>query len=256
MTRSVLGDPAEQIAGNDLDLLSADWYRFLTPAQKLAYIRYQYIYLNDRVHDWDANTHTRRRPSWDGGKDSYGVKHTPVWGKILRAAERVDADLGGWVYAHFSALATERIATGNQRLTEMRPATLYSAKSAEIYRDYVAHMPRIIKDRFHVAAETLKLRMATTAIYKMPLATQELYVLCDESYVTAPPFFRNAFAARNKCEKAVELYLWKAALDYEAQQRAYDAVIAAHPEYAWWIENDIKRGVIEIRQHWRNYDAE
>jgi hypothetical protein len=256
MTRSALGEPAELTAGSKNDLLSDDWYQFLTSTQKIAYIRYQYISLNECVHDWDARAHVKRRPAWDGGKDNYGVKHTPVWGKILRAAETAHAHLGLWVHAHFSALATERITTGNQRLTEMRPATLYSAKSAEIYRDYVAHMPRIIKDRFHVAAETLKLRIATTAIYKMPVAAQELYVLCDESYVTATPFFRNAFAARSNCEKAVERYLWKAALDYEAQQRSYDAVMAAHPEYSWWTENDIKRGVVEIRQHWRNYDAD
>lgn len=256
MTHSVLGAPAALTAGSDLDLLSADWYQLLTPPQKIAYIRYQYIHLNDRAHDWESHAHVKRRPAWDGGKDNFGVKHTPVWGKILRAAEHAGADLGGWVYAHFSALATERIATGNQRLTEMRPSMLYSAKSAEIYRDYMAHMPRILKDRFHVAAETLKLRMSTTAIYKMPVAAQELYVLCDESYVTATPFFRNAFAARHNCEKAVERYLWKAALDYEAQQRSYDAVMAAHPEYKWWVDNEIKQGVVEIRQHWRNYDAE
>lgn len=256
MTRSALGETATQTAEIDSDILSVDWYQTLTDPQKLAYIRYQYIHLNERVADWEASAHLKRRPTWDGGKDNFGVKHTPVWGKILRAAERAGADLGGWVYAHFSALATERIATGHQRLTEMRPAVLYSAKSAEIYRDYMTHMPRILKDRFHVAAETLHLRMATTAIYKMPPAAQELYVFCDESYVTATPFFRNAFAASRNCDKAVERYLWKAALDYDAQQRSYDAVMAAHPEYKWWIENDIKLGVVEIRQHWRNYDAE
>ena len=255
MTHSVLGETATPTAEIDSDILLVDWYQTLTTEQKLAYIRYQYIYLNERVVDWDAAAHVRRRPSWDGGKDNFGVKHTPVWGKILRAAENAGADLGGWVYAHFSALAIERVAKNNQRMTEMRPSLLYSASSAEIYRDYMAHMPRILTDRFTVAAETLSLRMATTAVYKMQKQVQKLYVLCDESYVTATPFFRNAFAADSKCETAIERYLWKAALDYEAQQRSYDTVIAKTPEYTWWLENDIKRAIVDIRQHWRNYYA-
>jgi hypothetical protein len=255
MTHSALGETATPTAEIDSDILSADWYKALTAEQQLAYIRYQYIYLNECVVDWDANAHRKRRPAWDGGKDSFGVKHTPVWGKIMRAAENAGADPGGWVYAHFSAVAAERIAKNNQRVTEMRPSMLYSASSPEIYRDYMQHIPRILMDRFHVAAETLKLRMATTAIYKMPKRKQELYVLCDESYVTATPFFRNAFAALGQHTTAVEHYLWRAALDYDAQQVAYDMVMTKHPEYKWWIENDIKAAIVEIRQHWRNYDA-
>lgn len=256
MTHSALGDPAELTTGNDLDLLSVDWYHALTPAQKMAYLRYQFIYLHERVADWDSRAHIKRRPAWDGGKDNYGVKHSPVWGKVLRAAEAVKADLGGWVYAHFSAVATEKVAKNNQRVTEIRPSILYSSSSPLIYRDYMEKMPEIILSRFHVAMETMKLRMATTTPFKMSKKTQELYVLCDEGYVTASPFFRNAMASRVGCDKAVERYLWYAALDYEAQQRSYDVVIAKNPEYSWWLENDIKDAVAAIRQHWRDYNAE
>lgn len=256
MTRSVLGDPAELTAGNDSDILSVDWYRSLTPPQKAAYIRYQYIHLNERVHDWDARAHTKRRPTWDGGKDNFGVKHTPVWGKILRAAESHNADLGLWVYAHFSAAATEKITHNNQRVMEMKPALLYSANSGAVYRDYVSKMPEVIESRFRVAAETMKLRLATTEPYGMTKDKQYLFVLCDESYVTASPFFRHALAANSGCEAAVERYLWLAALDYEAHQRVYDAVMEKNTEFKWWIENDIQAAVVAIRQHWREHDAE
>jgi hypothetical protein len=256
MTHSALGEPAELTAGSNYDLLSEDWYQFLTPAQKIAYIRYQYISLNECVHDWDARAHVKRRPTWDGGKDNYGVKHTPVWGRILRAAETVHAHLGMWVHAHFSAAATEKIAHNNQRVTEMKPSMLYSANSPAVYRDYVAKMPEVIRNRFHVAAETMRLRFTTTAGYKLSRAKQNLFVICDESYVTATPFFRHAMAAKVNCESAVERYLWLAALNYESHQPAYDAVIEKSPEYRWWVENNIKSAVVAIRQHWREYDAE
>ncbi|NBT75176.1 hypothetical protein EBZ80_15215 [bacterium] len=256
MTHSALGDPARPIAGNDSEILSADWYQLLTPAQKIAYTRYQYIYLNDRVADWDAHAHVRRRLNWDGGKDNFGVKHTPIWGKIVRAAESAGADLGSWVYAHFSAVGTEKIATNNQRVTEMRPSMLYAANSPQIYREYMEKMPTLIEQRFHVAMETMNLRLATTAVYKMSKSTQEFYVLCDEGYVSASPFFRHAMAAKINCDKAVERYLWFAALEYEAQQRSYDAVMEKHPKYKWWVENEIRSAVVAIRQHWRENDAQ
>ena len=63
-------------------------------------------------------------------------------------------------------------------------------------------------------------------------------------------------AARINCDKAVERYLWVAALDYEAQQRLYDAVIDKKPEYGWWTDNEIKPAVIAIRQHWKEYNAQ
>lgn len=256
MTRSALGEPAELTTGSNKDLLSADWYQSLKSTQKIAYVRYQYISLNECVHDWDASSHVRRRPAWDGGKDNYGVKHTPVWGKILRAAESAQADLGLWVHAHFSAAATEKIAHNNQRVTEMKPSMLYSANSPAIYRDYVAKMPEVVCNRFYVAAETMKLRLATTAAYGMDKEKQKLFVICDESYVTATPFFRHAIASKYGCASAVERYLWLAALHYESHQAVYDAVIEKHPEYSWWVDDNIEAAVVAIRQHWREYDAE
>jgi len=84
---------------------------------------------------------------------------------------------------------------------------------------------------------------------------QNLYVLCDESYVSASPFFRHAFAALGNCDRAVERYLWFAAIEYEAQQRAYDCAIdrVKDQNYDWWITDTLRAAVREIRQHWRNY---
>lgn len=250
MTHSVVGE-LNKTETNKTSLLSPDWYKELTPTQLAAYIRFQFIYLNDRVADWDASAHTRRRPAWDGGKDCFGVKHSSVWAKALRAVGAVNAHPGIWVYAQFAPKITDV----KTRTPDMRPPVLYSTGAADAYTRYCDTMPDALFRRYELAAETVKMRLASTKVYGLSKDDQTLYVLGDESYVTATPFFRHAFAALANCDRAIERYLWIAALEYDALQLLYDRVINKRPELSWWLDNDLPAAVSVIRQHWRNYSG-
>jgi hypothetical protein len=236
----------------DSSLLAHDWYTRLTVEQQIAYIRYQYIYIKENAADWDASQHTRRRPVWDGGKDNFGTRRTSVWGEIARKISEVNAIPGMWVHAHFSPMAGLKLNPETSGLPDIRPSFLHSRSSLLIYQRYAQGFPAILADQYDLAGRTISARFLTTANLGMEPDDQRLYVLCDESYVSASPFFRHAFAAEGNCDEAVEMYLWQAALDYEVHQTAYDALIAKNNE-RWWITDNLKAAVIEIRQHWENY---
>jgi hypothetical protein len=254
MTHSAAGGISTIEQRNDSSSLSHDWYRELSPKQLAAYVRFQFIYLNERAADWDSRAHTRRRPRWDGGEDAYGSKHSAVWPRIVRAATEAAANPGLWVYAHFSQSAAHiQVSPKTHTLPEMRPSMLYSVNSRDIYSRYCADTPAIIEQKYNIAAETTKMRFASTKAYGLAKDDQTLYVLCDESYVSASPFFRHALAALATCDRAIERYLWFAALEYEAMQPVYDALLQKKPEYSWWVDNDLPAAVCAIRQHWRNY---
>ncbi len=235
-------------------LLAHDWYKLLTPIQMTAYVRYQYIYLKDNALDWDSPTHARRRPTWDGGKDNYGVRRTSVWGEIAKRIEMFDAVPGMWVHAHFSPAAEVRLNPVTSGLPDIRPSFLHSAASPAIYSRHCKIMPEIIVDQFELAGRTIHARMVTTNPLRLSKEDQNLYVLCDENYVSATPFFRHAFAAAAECYDAVETYLWQAALEYEVHQISYDSVVASNGEQ-WWLTDNLKAAVIEIRKHWRDYNG-
>lgn len=253
MTRAGAGGAVAEI---DSPLLAHDWYRDLTPAQLAAYVRYQFIYLSEKIIDWDAPAHVRRRPYWDGGEDKFGVRRTSAWGKAIRAIRDANADPGMWVRAQFSPEAELKI-TNLRALPDVRPTMLYSATAQSIYDRYCAKLPQLIETEFEIAGYTIASRMQSAKAFNFSKDDQNLYVLCDESYVSAPPFFRHAFAALGQCDRAVERYLWFAAIEYEAQQRAYDCVIdrAKTQNYDWWVTDTLRAAVREIRQHWRSYNG-
>jgi len=248
MTHNVVGAAAVEHR-----LLVPDWHQVLTEGQFAAYIRYQYIWQKENAIDWDSKPHRMRRPNWDGGKDLYGVRRHNTWGEIAKRIEEVDADPGVWVHAHFSPAADLRLNPATSGLPEIRPSMLHSKMSPTIYAKYVDFLPDLIRQQYEIAGTTMEARFRTSATIGLTPEDQQLYVICDESYVTATPFFRHAFAATARCTEAIEQYLWAAALDYEVHQRAYDAVIAAEPKHAWWITDELKAAVIEIRQHWEHY---
>ncbi|NDD52379.1 hypothetical protein EBZ39_00615 [bacterium] len=252
MTHNAVGG-----AAIDHPLLNYDWHRNLQPAQLAAYIRYQYIWQKDNAVDWDSPAHTRRRPNWDGGKDLYGVKHTSTWGEIVKRVSDHVADPGMWVHAHFSTAANMRLQLNpaNASLPEIRPSMLHSKMSAQIYDKYLSFMPEVIWSQYEIAGNTIESRFRTSASIGLTPDEQQLYVLCDESYVTATPFFRHAFAAAGGCVDAVEQYLWVAALDYEVHQRVYDSVVANNQKESWWVTDDLRAAVVQIRQHWENYNG-
>lgn len=228
--------------------LKHNWYSQLSASQLAAYIRYQFIRLYDGDHDWDSYAHNRRRAHWDGGKDSYGVKHTSVWSRIAAAVKRHNAHPGLWVNAHFSAMSFLRAGAQTTGLPEMRPTRLYSAQSYEIYIDYCEKLPKILANNFDVAGVTLAKRFRGTQDLKLAQDDQVFYVVCDELYVSASPFFRHAFSAQLGCERGVERYLWLAALDYESQQPAYDNAVEP-----WCVTDALRAAVINIREHWEAY---
>lgn len=228
--------------------LAPNWYEKLDPEQLAAYLRYQFVRHYERENDWDAPIHNRHRPQWDGGRDSYGVNHTAVWKRIAKAVQDRKADPGLWVCAHFSGVSYVKQVAQTHSVPDMRPNRLCAATSPGIYVDYLAHLPDIISRGFEVAGQTIANRIRGTSALKLSEDDQLFYVLCDEAYVSASPFFRHAFAAQLGCERAVERYLWPAALDYEAQQRVYDQAVEP-----WCITPRLRAEVISIRNHWREF---
>ncbi len=238
------------------DLLAPDWYKTLTREQLAAYLRFQFVYLHEREIDWDAPGHSRRRPIWDGGTDSYNVRRTSVWGKMLEVVNSTDAHPGMWVHAHFSPAADIKLVANTSALQDMRPSFLYSAASLGIYMKHCAGLQAQLRLEYNIAGQTLNARMKSTVAYNLEPDNQNFYVLCDESHVSAPPFFRHAFAARCNCDRAIERYLWQAAIDYEAQQPGYDALVSDDThDVSWWLTDNLFAAVRDIRQHWSNYNA-
>jgi hypothetical protein len=246
MTLSEVGAmPAEEI-------LQYNWHASLTADQLAAYVRYQFIRLNENVSDWDARAHSRRRRVWDGTKDHSGVPHISVWHKIVDQIKKAAAHPGMWVQAHFSP-AAERQLNVASGLSDLQPRMLHSGRSAYVYHKYTEIGPKLILHASELAADTIKLRIQSTAGINFSPADRMAYVLCDEAYVTASPFFRCAVAARYNCETAMNMYLWRAAVDYEANQPLYDYVIADSQASGWWLHNALKTTTNKIRTHWRAY---
>lgn len=230
--------------------LTPDWHLRLTDHQLAAYIRYQFIRHHEKVTDWDDPAHNRHRKHWDGGEDSFGVKHSSVWARIIKQIRSCNADPGLWVQAHFSPVSYKRAIAETHSIPDIRPNNLCAAKSVAIYSEYRAQLSQILLAGLNVAGETIANRFRGTAALNMPPDDQAFYVLCDENYVTASPFFRHAFAAQMGCARAIERYLWHAALDYEAQQRIYD--VALRKEH-WCFTDLLQAAVQDIRKHWGEY---
>jgi hypothetical protein len=228
--------------------LALDWHTRLSLQQLAAYIRYQFIRLHENEQDWDAPAHNRRRTHWDGGKDSYGVKHTPVWTRIANLVRDNQVDPGLWVYAHFSPIAVLKAGIQQSGMPEIRPNRLCSGQSLGIYKEYRAQLPKILAHNFEVAGSTLAKQIKATDAFHMDQDDQIFYCICNESTVSASAFFRHAFAAQLDCWRGVERYLWLAALDYEAQQRMYD--VAVEP---WCVTETLREAVKDIRRHWEHY---
>lgn len=228
--------------------LAPSWHVRLSPEQLAAYVRYQFIRLYENEHDWDAPAHNRKRSHWDGGKDSYGVKHTSVWRRIAHMIRQNDAHPGMWVHAHFSPIGTLKSGVQTTGLPEMRPTRLCSGNSIGIYKEYCEQLPSILAHDFEIAGMTLAKRFRGTQDLKLSHDDQVFYVVCDELYVSASPFFRHAFSAQLNCDRGVERYLWHAALDYESRQPAYNAAVEP-----WCVTELLKRATIDIKNHWERY---
>lgn len=238
-------------AGAVQDLIeSPDWHKSLNANQLEAYIRYQFIRCNIDEYDWDEPPHQRRNVYWDGGKDKFGVQRNSAWKKTAGLIRDLEADPGAFVCAHFSGTSYEQQIARTQVMPTVRPASLAAAEAAGIYARYCGNFAKIAVTACDVAGGTIANRLRGTMPLKMTPDDQAFYVLCDAGYVSASDFFRHAFAARMNSVRGVERYLWRAAIDYEAQQRLYDAALAQEQ----WCFTELLRGaVIEIRKHWMEY---
>jgi hypothetical protein len=228
--------------------LAPDWHLQLDNHQLAAYLRYQFIRHYENVLDWDDPAHNRRRTNWDGGKDAYGVRHTAVWSKIGRIVREMNADPGLWVAAHFSGVQYAKQVAQTHTVPDMRPNRLCGAQSPSVYDGYIQALPKMLQTAFNVAGATIANRIRGTQTLNMSPDDQVFYVLCDEGYVSASPFFRHAFAHQLESPRGVERYLWHAAIDYEAQQRIYDTAVEP-----WCITAALRAATLEIRKHWRAF---
>lgn len=228
--------------------LTPNWHLQLDKHQLVAYLRYQFVRYYENEWDWDAPVHNRKRVAWDGGRDAYGVRRTAVWGKIADIVRDMKADPGLWVAAHFSGVQYAKQVAQTHTVPDMRPSRLYSAQSPSIYEEYIQALPKMLQTAFNVAGATIANRIRGTQTLNMSPEDQVFYVLCDEGYVSASPFFRHAFAHQLESPRGIERYLWHAAIDYEAQQRIYDTAVEP-----WCITDALRAATLEIRKHWREF---
>lgn len=248
MMPSGIGD---QRKTND-SLLSADWHTRLSVEQLGLYIRYRYTAITENTYDWDAPTHTKKRPARDGGKDSYGVNHTAVWPKAARIVRAANAYPGIWVHAHFSFAATQELGSQKLVLADVRPSGLYSSASPAIYKKFLAAAPELLQDAGRIAQLTIERRFSGVKAYNLSPEDEKFYVYCDEGLVNATPFFRHLFAYAAGCKKAADKYLWLAALHYDLLQPAYDIALVEMPVA---LSDDILDTIVTIRKKWSSINA-
>ena len=249
------------VVGEQNNVLDRNWFLSLSDLQLAAYIRYQYLSLSDNVIDWDSAPHTRYNKKWDGTRSnsraSESGRNTSVWCEIIRRIRATETATGSvvspaiWVHAHFSPLADRRL-NEYRSLPEIRPRSLHQPHSAQLYSSYVSSGPALLVNKYDLATDTIKLRLNGAAHLPLSDVDKLAYVLGDESYVTATPFFRHAYAAKFGCISAVESYLWAAAIDFEANQFIYERAAQA-VDGSWWFTEPLLAAVGEIRTHWRCY---
>jgi hypothetical protein len=247
MTLSVAGETQTDVKLPANPLLAPDWYKELSPPQLMGYIRHSYIWRSTGSTNLTSPEQAHKNVRWDGGEDSFGCKFTPVWPRILKMITSYNAEPGIWVAAHFSPLANvmSSDASGSFEIREISPTHLCSKTSAKLYQDYCDYFPKAIAEKCETAMRSVVLRIKSLS--KLPLTRSAQYAcaVCDESHVTATPFFRHAIAANAEAHEAAEKYLWPSAFDYEAQQRLYAGVPP------WCCTKELMNAVLTIRTHWR-----
>lgn len=249
MTLQGVGEPKS----NEQIYLDHDWYRELTDEQLMAYIRYLFIYFREGAIDWDAPAHTVRRPHWDGGKDVYGSKYKSIWRKTVELIRAADAIPGVWVASHFSdAVYAVRAASG-KTLVQGKPELMCSPVSLNVYQEFMANFDAHASLQYTLAEASISTRYTITEAFDLPEDDHVLLVLCDTSHVNATPFFRHAFAAELDCQRAVKKFIWPAAIEYETRQPLYDKFIEANSDFDWFVSDNLKKFVADIRKHWRRY---
>lgn len=247
------GVGGRKIVDDESVYLAPDWYRDLSGEQLAAYVRYLFIYFREGTIDWDSPAHAHRRPNWDGGTDKFGTKHKSVWGKIVGAIKANDAIPGVWVAAHFSsALHAVRIATG-KNIINGKPEILNSDISPRVYREYIENFQEQLQQQYDSAEASISTRYTITEAFNLPEDDHVLLVLGDTSHVNAPPFLRHAFADELNCQRAINKFVWQAAIDYETKQPLYDKFIESNPHFDWFVSPNLKKFVAQIRKHWRQY---
>lgn len=250
MTRNVAGETSELSP----TLLLPDWFKKLSKPQLAAYIRHAYIWRTHGAASFDNPLHKKRVSRWDGGEDSFGCKFTAVWPRIVNAVLEHGADPGLWVAAHFSSVGIgKRTNTGASfDARDLAPAEMCNKLSPTIYDNYCHSLPKIISEEYQLAGRTINLRMRGLERLHLNKADQYLCAICDEGYVSAPPFFRYGFAALAQVPAAAARYLMPAAYDYESKQRIYDAVLADN-NCKWCVTEQLLDVVTGIREQWRNF---
>jgi len=234
----------------DIDLLSPDWHLGLNEKNLAAYIRYQYVRYSTGIIDWDDAAHIRRRSNWDGGVNSYGVRHSNVWTQIVKEIKRRNADPGVWVAAHFMPGADFKENVGAHSVAEVRPRSLISSRSPTLYANYCKILPDVLESEFFIAQNNVALRYRAVSALQISPADRDFMVVCDEEYVNASPFLRHAFAAKVNCLAGIERFVWLAALDYDVRQRYYDKAIQNNLLANWVVTECLQYATREIRSHW------
>jgi hypothetical protein len=250
MTLQEVGDARQ----TDATLLAQEWHSSLNLAQLAAYIRYEYIRLQEAVFDWDSPAHSRPRPYWDGGRSPDGVKHKSIWDKIARAVRSVSANPGVWIAAHFSGAAYAVRTSAGKGTIASRPELLASELSQDVYAQYVSSFQQLFFEQFESARVSLGSRFNITAGLGLEKDDHFYLSVCDATHVNASPFLRHAFSNEFSCARGIARYLVPAALEYDLKQPLYEQLICEHPEYDWLVSESLYEKVLKFRAHWSTYE--
>lgn len=152
---------------------------------------------------------------WDGGQDSYGRNHRPIWPKIARFFVARGYEPMDYIRVQFFRAAAGRIPQPNQ---------LISNTAVEIYQEHLQGPPKNLQATLAWEIESVKSEMLP---YQQALNwsfTQALeWALRNEATVKASPLVRYCLAFEYGLNNIAELFYDRALVQYVVQKDAYNA---------------------------------
>ena len=160
---------------------------------------------------------------WDGGQDSFGRNHRPVWPKLAAFFTNNSVDPISYIRAAFAM---------RRGRTPPAPNTLTSGEMLTHYYQFVAESRQTIGETWNRQRQAMLTEIASLQrFYKdAPLRTLQITALCDGHRVEANCLLRYCMSVEYQLTELAGDFLRPAAVEYLCHRAAYDAVLPTLPQ--------------------------
>ena len=173
-------------------------------------------------------------PKWDGGENSFGTRHQPIWGRVAARILQLDADPVQYIRAQFRVVSNPS--------QQPKPNQLYNDAAVARWEAYKDNALNNLRNQVSSEINFIRIESMPLIVNLHKTEAEAVQYVLRRRSCSVSPLIRYCVSVDKGLDRLAQVFREHAILQYMFQMANYDSLLGA------LIPDQLKADAVELKR--------